>query len=386
MKIFLLGAVAAVVVVAAGSALAASSATRFVSTSGTDAGDCTSAPCRTIGYAVGQANSGDTVSIAAGTYSESVAVTKRLALVGHHATIDAAGKSTMLNGSPYYNGIVVLGPGAAGTSIRGLTIQNAGLEGIFADMSSDLTIADNTLEHNDAFGPFHPLCAAQPDDCGEALHLQSVTGSTVSGNLVQDNVGGILLTDEEGPTAKNMIAGNTVLDNELDCGITLASHWFQFGSAVAPDVSGVYQNKVFGNASNGNGAAGIGIFAGPPGAAAWGNIVEGNTAMDNGLPGVAIHSHTAFQNANDNVVINNRLSGNGPDDDNPAADEPTGISVFADVETIAPPVLPAAPITRVVVSANRISDEHFGIVLFGATASGLPSNKYGSVDVPVLIH
>jgi parallel beta-helix repeat protein len=386
MKIFLLGAMAAVVVVAAGSALAASSATRFVSTSGTDAGDCTSAPCRTIGYAVGQANSGDTVSIAAGTYSESVAVTKRLALVGHHATIDAAGKSTMLNGSPYYNGIVVLGPGAAGTSIRGLTIQNAGLEGIFADMSSDLTIADNTLEHNDAFGPFHPLCAAQPDDCGEALHLQSVTGSTVSGNLVQDNVGGILLTDEEGPTAKNTIAGNTVLDNELDCGITLASHWFQFGSAVAPDVSGVYQNKVFGNASNGNGAAGIGIFAGPPGAAAWGNIVEGNTAMDNGLPGVAIHSHTAFQNANDNVVINNRLSGNGPDDDNPAADEPTGISVFADVETIAPPVLPAAPITRVVVSANRISDEHFGIVLFGATASGLPSNKYGSVDVPVLIH
>jgi len=49
-------------------------------------------------------------------------------------------------------------------------------------------------------------------------------------------------------------------------------------------------------------------------------------------------------------------------------------------------VLPAAPIARVVLSANRISDEHFGIVLFGAKASGLPSNKYGSVDVPVLIH
>jgi parallel beta-helix repeat protein len=386
MKIFLLGAMAAIVVATAGSALAASSATRFVSTSGTDAGDCTAAPCRTIGYAVGQANAGDTVSIGTGTYAESVAVTKRLALVGHDATIDAGGQSTMLNGNQYYNGIVVFGPEAAGTSIRGLTIENAGLEGIFADLSSGLTIADNTLEHNDAFGPFHPLCAAQPDDCGEALHLQSITGSTVSGNLVQDNVGGILLTDEDGPTAKNTIVGNTVLDNELDCGITLASHWFQFGSAVAPDVSGVYQNKVFGNTSNSNGAAGIGIFAGPPGAAAWGNLVEGNTAMDNGLPGVAIHSHTAFQNANDNVVINNRLSGNGPDDDNPAADEPTGISVFADVETIAPPVLPAAPITRVVVSANRISDEHFGIVLFGATASGLPSNKYGSVDVPVLIH
>jgi parallel beta-helix repeat protein len=386
MKVFLLTAIAAMLVATAGSALAAPKTTRLVSTSGTDSGDCTAAPCRTIGYAVGQAASGDTVSIAAGTYAESVAVTKRLALVGHDATIDADGQSTMLGGNQYYNGVVVFGPGAAGTSIRGLTIENAGLEGIFADMTSGLTIADNTLEHNDAFGPFHPLCAAQPDDCGEALHLQSVTGSTVSGNLVQDNVGGILLTDEDGPAARNMITGNTVLDNELDCGITLASHWFQFGSAVGPDVAGVYQNKIFGNTSNGNGAAGIGVFAGPPGAAAWGNLVEGNTAMDNGLPGVAIHSHTAFQNANDNVVVNNTLSGNGPDEDNPAADEPTGISVFADVETIAPPVLPAAPITRVVLSANRISDEHFGIVSFGATASGLPSNKYASVDVPILIH
>jgi parallel beta-helix repeat protein len=386
MKIFLLSAIVAIVVATAGSALAAPKATRLVATNGTDTGSCTSAPCRTIGYAVGQANAGDTVFVGAGTYAESVAVTKRLALVGHDATIDAAGKSTTVNGNLYYNGIVVLGPGAAGTSIRGLTIENAGLEGIFADMTSNLTIADNTLVHNDAFGPFDPLCAAQPDDCGEALHLQSVTGSTVSGNLVQDNVGGILLTDEDGPAAKNTITGNTVLDNELDCGITLASHSFQFGSPVGPDVAGVYQNKVFGNTSNGNGAAGIGVFAGPPGAAAWGNIVEGNTAMDNGLPGVAIHSHTAFQNANDNVVVNNTLSGNGPDDDNPAADEPTGISVFADVETIAPPVLPAAPITRVVVSANRISDEHFGIVTFGASASGLPSNKFVSVDVPVLIH
>jgi len=240
MKIVLLGAMAAiVVVVTAGSALAAPKTTRVVSTSGTDSGDCTVAPCRTIGYAVGQASAGDTVSVGTGTYAESVAVTKRLALVGHDATIDAAGKSTMLGGNQYYNGIVVFGPGAAGTSIRGLTIENAGLEGIFADMTSGLTIANNTLEHNDAFGPFHPLCAAQPDDCGEALHLQSVTGSTVSGNLVQDNVGGILLTDEDGPAAKNTITGNIVLDNELDCGITLASHWFQFGSAVGPDVAGV---------------------------------------------------------------------------------------------------------------------------------------------------
>jgi hypothetical protein len=146
-------------------------------------------------------------------------------------------------------------------------------------------------------------------------------------------------------------------------------------------------NKILDNTSNGNGAAGIGIFAGPPGAAAWGNLVVGNTATNNGLPGVAIHSHTAFQNANDNVIVNNTLTGNGPDDDIPGDDAATGITVFADVTTIAPPFLPASPIARTVISANRISDEHFGIFTLGATTlSGLPSNKFSSVDVPITVH
>ena len=134
------------------------------------------------------------------------------------------------------------------------------------------------------------------------------------------------------------------------------------------------------NVANGNGAAGIGVFAGPPGGAAWGNLVQGNTAENNGLPGIAIHSHTAFQNVNDNVIVNNTLAGNGVDDDLaslvPEADAPTGISVMADVLTIDPPVLPAAPIDRIVVAANRISDEHFGIFTLGARVSGLPGNKF----------
>jgi parallel beta-helix repeat protein len=372
----------ALIAVTGSAAFAAPKATRYVSTSGSDAGECTASPCRTIGYAVGQANAKDTVSVSSGTYDESVSVTKRLSLVGSDATIDAAG---------FLNGIVVSGAGAGGTSVRGFTIVNANLEGIFANKTSDLTIADNTLTHNDAFGPFHPLCVSQPDDCGEALHLQTVTGSTVTGNLVQDNVGGILLTDEDGPTSRNTISDNRVLDNVLDCGITLASHWFSIGSPASPSVAGVYKNKIFHNTSNGNGAAGIGIFTGPPGAAAWGNLVEGNTAKNNGLPGVAIHSHTAFQNASDNVIVNNTLAGNGPDDDlaqlDPTADEPTGISVFADVVTVFPPILPALPIRRTVISGNRISDEHYGIFTLGATKlSGLPSNKFSSVAVPIAIH
>jgi hypothetical protein len=93
-----------------------------------------------------------------------------------------------------------------------------------------------------------------------------------------------LLTDEDGPTSGNIIRGNRVLDNALDCGITLASHWFDLSGGAAPGVSGVYRNLVTGNVANGNGAAGIGVFAGSPGAAGWGNVVVDNTARDNGLP------------------------------------------------------------------------------------------------------
>src|SRR2546430_255485 len=185
LRLFLaLGGIAAVAAVGSASAGAAS-AVRYVSPSGADVGSCAASPCKTIGYAVGQANAGDTISVAAGTYGETVTVTKRLALVGHGATIDAAGKT-----SPP-NGVVISGSAAAGTLLTGFTVENAGLEGIFVLQTSGVTISNNTVIHNDAYGPFNPLCADQPDDCGEAIHLQSVIGSTVSGNLVQNNVGGI---------------------------------------------------------------------------------------------------------------------------------------------------------------------------------------------------
>ena len=336
-----------------------------VSTTGTDAGDCTATPCRTISYAVSQAAAGDVISVAAGTYSESVSITKRLSLVGDGATIDATGQS-----SPP-NAIVISGAAAEGTTVTGFTVQHAGLEGIFVVQTSRVTIENNLVRENDTYGPFNPLCADQPDDCGEAIHLQTVTNAIVRNNIVRDNVGGILLTDENGPTSGNMISDNSVLDNTLDCGITLASHWFSLQAPAAPDVAGVYRNTVQHNTSNGNGAAGIGVFAGPPGAAAWGNTVIGNSANNNGEGGIMIHSHTPFQFVDNNVVTNNTLSGNGIDPDNPIDDAPTGISIFSAV----------IPIPSTVVAANQVTGEHYGIVSYNAVKlSGLPSNK---LDVPV---
>jgi hypothetical protein len=298
-----------------------------------------------------------------------VNVAKRLTLTGHDATIDATGQA-----SPP-NAVVIAGDAASGTRLTGFTITNAGLEGVFVNKTSHITIEHNTVVKNDTYGPFNPLCVTQPDDCGEAIHLQTVTNSVVRDNLVKDNVGGILLTDEDGPTSGILIVDNRVLDNTKDCGITLASHHFDPTKAATPDVAGIYRNTVLHNVSNGNGAAGIGVFAGPPGAAAWGNTVANNVAKHNGEGGIMIHSHTPAQYVDKNVVVNNELAGNGIDVDNPIDDATTDISVFSAV----------IPIPHTVIAGNRLSDAHYGMVIYNAVkVSGLRSNKFAkSIAVPI---
>jgi hypothetical protein len=58
--------------------ISAHAVTRFVATTGTDTGSCTSAgsPCLTIAFAAGLTNAGDIVQIAAGTYNERITLTR----------------------------------------------------------------------------------------------------------------------------------------------------------------------------------------------------------------------------------------------------------------------------------------------------------------------
>jgi hypothetical protein len=74
-------------------ASSASAATRLVATTGTNAGTCTTSPCKTITYALGQsAATGDVINVAAGTYPEAVSVSAK------EVTINGAGQaSTTIN-------------------------------------------------------------------------------------------------------------------------------------------------------------------------------------------------------------------------------------------------------------------------------------------------
>ena len=357
----------------AGTSLAASSRLYVSREHGSDANPCSaSMPCRTIGHAVDVAPAGATIHVDKGTYGEQVSITKSLTLEGENAVIDATGQTGGIQplagmGIVGY-GLLVFGPGASGSVVDGFTVEHATGEGILVAGTSNVRIAHNTVKLNDAgVGTTDTFeCMGQPPipgDCGEGLHFVSVTWSSILHNVVENNVGGILITDEFGPSAHNVISYNIARNNREDCGITLPSH---NGNAVLdPSLGGVYDNLVSNNVSEGNGGAGVGMFAPFPGTASYDNWVIDNTLRNNGEAGVGIHAHAPGQNVSGNVIRGNMISGNGIDPDS-GSGHPTGIALFSAV----------VPVT-VTVSNNHIANEYWGIFRNGSlTISGLSTNHY----------
>jgi parallel beta-helix repeat protein len=370
-------------------AAAAAPATLYVSAAnGSDGNTCSqSAPCATIGYALSQANPGDTVVVQPGTYKEQVTITQQVTLEGYGLPeIDATGQG---------NGVVVRGAAAAGSTVEGFNVQNATFEGILVESTSGVTVSDNVVENNDQGATAQkPVgeCAPQgqiPGDCGEGIHLMGVTDSTVESNLVTANQGGILLSDETGPTARNLIEGNTTIANLYDCGITLASHNPKAAPKGVPDPSagGVYDNQVVGNVSAYNGIAGGGgsgvlIAGGPPGTAGYDNLVEDNNLFGNGHAGVTLHSHAPLQDFNGNRIIDNTIGQNAvdggakgaPGDDDAGVTQTAGIVVFSQV----------TPLSGTLIAGNRISDDGYGVWTQNVPASAVRGNYFSSdVATPI---
>ncbi len=334
----------------------------------------------TIGAAVSSAAAGDTVSVAAGTYKEMVTIGVPLTLIG----ADAA--TTIIEAKGLANGIYVNGvdnENLARVFISGFTIQNANLEGILVASASQVTISGNIVQGNNQSVSFGSgTCPGllafetnEADDCGEGVHFVGVHHSGIYGNVVQNNAGGILITDETAASHDNVIAGNMVNNNVLDCGITIASH---VPATVANSKTplGVYSNSVIGNTTTGNGTkgdgSGIGIFASAPGTGAWANVVFNNTSTGNGIPGVTIHGHAPNQNLNDNLIIANTLSGNKADLVPTATSAPAAININA-----------VSPITGLVISQNTISGESLGVVIHAPGSFNVVRNSFtrGSVGV-----
>jgi Right handed beta helix region len=298
----------------------------------------------TVQTAVNAATKGATIDVAAGTYHEEVTISNTaVSLIGHKAIIDANGLA---------NGIVVNGTKASGTTIKGFTIENAKLEGVLIDTASHINFQNNTVKSNDTNLVTNPNPNANKcdgalpldqADCGEGVHLLGASYSTLINNIIENNAGGVLSSDEAGPVHNNTIANNIVENNTADCGITLASHAAN---------EGVYNNIVSHNVSMNNGGAGVGLFTPMPGTTTHNNTIINNTLKGNADGGVTFHSHSAGTDLNANKVIGNIISNNKT---HAAPLVPTGIVVFADATGH------SAPITNTTITGNTISNETIDI-------------------------
>jgi parallel beta-helix repeat protein len=383
----------AVTALAGSTAAAAGARTFYVSRPhGNNANPCTaSAPCKTIEHAVSKAHSGDTIVVEKGTYTQFVAIKKRLRIIGSGGPVDN------LKGRD--NGFFIQGPKAAGTSISGFTVENATFEGILAENTSHLTISHNIVKHNDlGAGASAPTgeCKAQgevPGDCGEGIHLMGVTRSLVTGNTVTGNLGGILLSDELGPTAHNTISRNNVHGNVADCGITIVGHNPAATNAGKrqPGKAGVYSNLITGNTVNGNGTKGEGggilMAVGAPGGGVYNNVIKGNSASGNGLAGITIHNHffgpgAPAADTNGNQILGNRLTHNGVADTSEAE---FGGADFAKGNTVGILVgSGAVKLKGIVITGNTISNSHFGIYTHNdSTKVSAKKNSFHKVAVKV---
>ena len=357
---------------------------------------CGNGTYSTIGAAVNAAVRGETIVVCPGTYPGGVVLSKTLSIVGvGNPEIDATGQN---------NGVQVL---ASGSRIQGFTVENALGEGILVGLGlspvSNVTISGNTVTHNDQGNPtggpittssypqcnVNPATPTVPGDCGEGIHLVNAFDSTVVGNNVVANSGGILLSDDSGPTYGNLIEFNNVSGNTLDCGITIAGH--------TPEVfgGGVHDNTILANRVTNNGVAGQGggvlLASGVPGnvpgipgtgGAVYNNLVKGNYLAGNGLGGVTLHSHSAGENLNDNTITENVIGTN-----NLAPDADFGPH-YVDGQTTGVIVTAVSNVT-ITIEHNLIFSNVNGVWLgqvggSTVTATGTASNLFVNVTNPVV--
>jgi hypothetical protein len=212
---------------------------RFVSTTGTDSGTCSSVlPCRTVAYAVTQANSDDIIHLTAGAFNANLIITKNLSFVG------AGMNATLLNGA----GIERVMKIQAGTTVY----------------LTDLAIANGKSGENGG-GIYHQ---------GTFLSLERVK-----------------VTDNEAAMVGGGIASTgrvSLVDSVVRANTAAAAGGGVFISTSSPTANNLTRVTLSGNLTTGLDSMGAGLYAQESGSVVLQNVtITANTASNGAGGGIA---------------------------------------------------------------------------------------------------
>ena len=178
--------------------------------SGSDSNNCKSptAACKTIGHAISLAASGDSISVAAATYTENLTISISLKIIGASAattiidggrvstvvTISSAGAQVTLSKVTIRNGLAYATNGGGIFNSGTLAISGSIISGNLAfggggiSNSGTLAISGSIISGNSAFGACFRYCYPGGGGIGNSGAL-TITQSTISGNSAKTDSG-----------------------------------------------------------------------------------------------------------------------------------------------------------------------------------------------------
>ncbi len=323
-------------------------------------GDTPTSAKKTIPAALAQVNSGGTVIVAAGTYTENVTINKNnILLQGTGVDQTILQGSVDCTSSTGNTGGISLSPGISGTTITNLTVTgfDDGIQ-MFTGPITNTTIENVAASNNCRHGIYASMSSGFS---GLTLQQVNASGNNAVGSLRY---------------GRGIWVINGVKQN-----ITIEDSIFNNNRLVGIDISdgNVTNLLITDNQVSSNGDSGIGVL-GSKGAGS--TLVYSNTVVDNGRFGIEIKNPTgngASSGAGSVVVSNNVVSRTFVADD---TRDYAGIMVFRRNPTGDNADQPSG----VVISANLVSGfqttesggEGFGIVIAGSNHTVANNTTYGN--------
>jgi hypothetical protein len=296
---------------------ASASTTWYVNgVSGSDSNNCTSptTPCKTIGRAISLAASGDTVTVAAATYTENLTINIIVKVIGSGASttiIDGGGVGT----------VVTISNITAHVTLSGLTIRNGkATSGGGIHNSGTLALTNSTVSGNWAPIPcvrLFMVCISRGTALGGGIYNSGaliISNSIISGNHAGSycnanpcsavgggiyNHGTSMMINNSTLTANS---AGTACSTSISCQVGVGGAFYTFGGTVTLNNSTVSGSSAY-RCSGVCGGTGGAIVNGS------GNLAMNNSTVSGNSAGGIVNGGTAtLQNS---IVANNSGSNCG---------------------------------------------------------------------------